>query len=116
MKKIQSNNDIKSIYNNILQSENFETNEPEQQYHINSTNNNQSQSIAQISQTPNDEQKSILDTFKHILLHGAQMQQSQHNKPPIFLLTGAPGARKSYTVKLIIQMTEQIGKTVIATS
>ena len=109
----RNKDDITTIYIKIIESEDFNINESQEQYNTNTTNNNESQLNTTITQTPNDEQLSIINKFQSILLGE---QQIEYNKPQIFLLTGAPGAGKSYTVKSIMQMAKNMKKIVIGTS
>ena len=113
---MNSKTQIKSLYDDILQAMNFETNNIENQYNTNATNSNVPQTIQQISENPNEEQKRIIDKFEEILNQDISSTIIEIDKPPIFLLTGASGAGKSYTVRLIMEKAKELGKTVIGTS
>ena len=58
---MSSKDQIKSLYDDILQAINFETNDIENQYEMNTINKNVPHKIREISENPNDEQKKILD-------------------------------------------------------
>ena len=113
--KFHGKNDIKSLYEKIQAALNFEIDNVEQETIIDTYNKNREYN-QQINETPNNEQSAIIKKFEQVLQQDRSSLENENDKPSIFLLTGAPGAGKSYTVRLIMDKAKSMGKVVVGTS